>query len=281
MDGSVGRPRVWWEGLKIGLETITSAPSLGAKRLILPVSYWRLAEFMYVCNQLNSTPGERVLDVGSPKDLAIILAKCRGSEVVATDILPEAVASSHDYATAQGIAGRGAGHVHSEVQDGRSLDFEDNYFAAAYSVSVLEHIPENGDSEAILELSRVVRPGGRIVITVPFSSKNSEEWVDRDVYERDRRGDQLVFYQRRYDRKTLYTRLIQPASARLVDLQTWGEGLVRVERTISRFDCVRTLLSPLEPLFSLFFLRGSEGLQDASKVQLTPMAIFITLEAYG
>lgn len=37
-SGAVGRLGIWWEGLIIGLETITSAPVLSAKRLILPVS---------------------------------------------------------------------------------------------------------------------------------------------------------------------------------------------------------------------------------------------------
>lgn len=45
---SVGRPRVWWEGLRIGLATVGSAPVLGTKRLVLPVSYWRVAEFGHV-----------------------------------------------------------------------------------------------------------------------------------------------------------------------------------------------------------------------------------------
>ena len=45
------------------------------------------------------------------------------------------------------------------------MPFPDNYFATAISNSVLEHIP---DIQAVLnEISRVLQPGGQLVITMP------------------------------------------------------------------------------------------------------------------
>src|SRR5216683_2356027 len=109
---------IWAAGVGVGLRTLRKEPLLGLKRLALPVSYWRSVEFAYVWRQLRQPPGARVLDVGSPKDLAAMLARHRGYEVVATDILPEAVLSSRRYASAQRLEGQGPGRVHSEVQDG-------------------------------------------------------------------------------------------------------------------------------------------------------------------
>src|SRR2546430_673008 len=141
---------MWAAGVIVGLRSLRREPVLGIKRLALPVSYWRSCEFAYVWRQLACPPGARVLDVGSPKDLAAMLARHRGYHVVATDILPQTVALSERYATAQGLNGKGAGSgqagVHSEVQDGRALSYPDASFDAAYSVSVLEHIPDGGDS---------------------------------------------------------------------------------------------------------------------------------------
>src|SRR5947207_9066805 len=91
---------------------------LPLKRLALPVSYWRSAEFGYAWRQIQAPAGARVLDLGSPKDLAAMFARHRGYEVVATDILPDAVEASRRYARAQRLDGRGAGCVQSETQDG-------------------------------------------------------------------------------------------------------------------------------------------------------------------
>jgi SAM-dependent methyltransferase len=175
---------IWTAGVLVGLRTFREEPVLGLKRLALPVSYWRSVEFAYVWRQLALGSGARVLDLGSPKDLATMLAKHRGYEVVATDILPEAIDLSERYARAQRLHGHGPGLVSSEVQDGRALTYEDGSFDAAYSVSVLEHIPDAGDSAAIRELVRVVRPGGLVVVTVPFDRRYRETFVDGAVYER-------------------------------------------------------------------------------------------------
>jgi SAM-dependent methyltransferase len=48
---------------------------------------------------------------------------------------------------------------------GERLPFRDGAFASAFSNSVLEHIPPL--QEVLDELGRVVRPGGKLVFTVP------------------------------------------------------------------------------------------------------------------
>ncbi len=263
---------VWLEGVRVGARCLPVDPRIGLARLILPVSYWRYAEFRYVVGALDCAPGARVLDVGSPKDLALFLARRRQYAVVATDIMPDATARSQRAATAAGVAGDGPGRVVSDTQDARTLPYDDNSFDAAYSVSVLEHIPESGDTAAIEELVRVVRPGGAVVITTPYSTKYRETMVDHSVYERQAGapGDP-VFYERHYDHTSLAKRLIDPSGARLVDLQIWGEGPARIERALTRIGGLRTALSPLEPLLATLFLRRTEGNAENS------MAVFFTL----
>ncbi len=71
--------------------------------------------------------------------------------------------------------------------DIRKTDFEDNYFDVIFAVSVLEHIgladpqvisttrPEEddlGDVQAFRELIRILKPRGRIFLTVPFSREH-------------------------------------------------------------------------------------------------------------
>ena len=262
---------VWWEGLSIGLATLPRDPVLGLKRILLPASYWRTAEFAYVLRQLQLPRGARVLDLGSPKDLSAILARSRGFEVVATDILEETVELSRRYAEAQGIGGAGPGKVRSEVQDGRHLTFADNTFDAAFSVSVIEHIPDRGDTDAVRELARVVKLGGRVVITTPYDTAYRESFVDADVYERKSAGEP-VFWERHYDDAALRDRLLGPSGARQIDLELWGEGWCRGERALSRLGPIRTALSPIEAGIAVVSLRRL----DAGKGH--PMAVFLTLE---
>ena len=265
--------RIWLAGLRTGAATLPRDPMLGLKRLLLPASYWRTAEFAYVWQRIAPARGMRLLDLGSPKDLAAFLARDAGCEVVACDILPEAIALSRRYAAAQGIEGAGPGRVQSEVQDGRNLPYADGSFDAAFSVSVLEHIPERGDSDAIRELVRVVKPGGRIVLTVPYDRTHRDTYVDGGVYERSADAGARTFFERHYDAATLRERLLEPSGARVVDLQLWGEPGLSGERLLGHLGPLRTALSPVESLLAAAWLAPvAEG------GDVRPMAAFVTLE---
>jgi len=259
----------------VGLRTLRQEPVLGLKRLALPVGYWRAVEFAYVWRQLGQPAGARVLDIGSPKDLAAMLAYHRGYEVVATDILPTAVLLSRRYGSAQGLEGHGRGRVHSEVQDARALTYADDSFDAAYSVSVIEHIPDDGDSAAMRELMRVVRPGGVVVVTVPYDRRYRETFVDGPVYERKPLGSEAVFFERHYDRESLTQRLLGQGTAEVVDLSFWGEGAVRMEALLDRLGPLRLPLSPLEAFLSTALLRRVDPDGRAH-----PMAAFFTLRRH-
>jgi SAM-dependent methyltransferase len=77
------------------------------------------------------------------------------------------------------------GHDHSLSKvdvyyDGKTLPFEDNHFDAVFCGEVLEHI-FNPD-EILPEIYRVLKPGGRLLLTVPFSWNEHEVPYDYARY---------------------------------------------------------------------------------------------------
>jgi len=76
-----------------------------------------------------------------------------------------------------GVDFENEGHPHDNEQidvfyDGKSLPFPDNSFDSVLTSEVFEHIFNLPD--IIKELSRVLRPGGKILITCPFLWKEHE-----------------------------------------------------------------------------------------------------------
>jgi SAM-dependent methyltransferase len=261
---------MWTGGLAVGLATLAREPVLGLKRVILPSSYWRTMEFAYVYRQLGHLPaGSRVLDVGSPKELAMILARRKRFAVTATDLLPEPVELGRRYARAQGIDGDGPGLVRSETQDGRQFTYPDNSFDAAFAVSVLEHIPGDGDTEAMREMVRVVKPGGRIVVTTPYDLTYREDTVPGSF---SGRADDTMMWERHYDEEALGRRLTSVAGASLADSQRWGETGLPGERFLGALGVLRWLVSPLEGPIAAVALKRLGPRQGRA------MAAFFTLE---
>lgn len=49
------------------------------------------------------------------------------------------------------------------------IPFQENSFDLVVMFDVIEHIPRNSEIKAMREIKRVLRPGGRLVISTPFS----------------------------------------------------------------------------------------------------------------
>jgi SAM-dependent methyltransferase len=220
-------------GLWVGLRTLPRAPIDGLKNLIFPVEYIRCAEGRYVLQHLDVHDGHRVLDVGSPKLLSLYLAARAGAEVYATDLLDYFFSRYGRYAKA--VLSRRRDRYQMAALDGRSLGYPSESFDRAFSISAIEHIPGDGDSRAIEEIARILKPGGLACITVP--------WCDRGYVEEFKRaGDPdaywakstnaEVFYQRAYDRPALLTRLLGNGLFDVLDLSFWGERRLPIEHYI-------------------------------------------------
>jgi arsenite methyltransferase len=122
-----------------------------------------------VIDQLNLRGGERILDVGCGHGLMLCAAAKRlmTGQAVGVDIWqkedqagnsPEATMAN---ARAEGVADR----VELLDGDARQLPFEDSRFDAVVSSWALHNIYDAaGRSQALSEIARVLKPGGRLAL---------------------------------------------------------------------------------------------------------------------
>jgi SAM-dependent methyltransferase len=202
-------------------------PRRALRYAVVPVNYWRSVEYRLALEEGRFAPGERVLDVGSPKLLSLWIADRLRAEVVATDIESYFIEEYELLRTARRVPPE---RLRLAVEDGRRLSFDDASFDKVYSLSVLEHIPDAGDSECVRELARVLAPGGRCVLTVPFWPTSRVDWRDPDFYWSGASVDDAsgrVFYQRRYSHADLHERLVEPSGLRLARLRFVGDRWAR------------------------------------------------------
>lgn len=199
-------------------------------RIVNPLSYPRWMEYDLAINGLGSIDGCRVLDIGSPKLPILVLARDTKCELYATDIRDYFIGPTTQFLTNLGLGHRVGQDLYLEVQDARHLSYADASFDRIFSISVLEHIPGHGDSQAMREIARVLRPGGILTLTVPFEASGyREDWVRGNVYERAGHAEALTFYQRHYDQETLEARLVSPSEMICEGMVYFGEPKLQFE----------------------------------------------------
>jgi SAM-dependent methyltransferase len=105
-------------------------------------------------DMLGPTGGLRCLDLGSDNGVVSLMLRRRGGRWASADLTDESVASIRD------LVGE---DVH-RLRDER-LPFPDAEFDRVVVVDMLEHVAD--DRELVAELSRVLRPGGVLIVNTP------------------------------------------------------------------------------------------------------------------
>ncbi|MEW2356987.1 methyltransferase domain-containing protein [Spirillospora sp. NPDC029432] len=112
-------------------------------------------------------PGERVLDMGCGAGRHAFELYRRGARVVAFDMDAGELAGVDTMFKAMRMEGGLPEEAAAETVQGDALElpFPDDHFDKIIASEVLEHIPD--DMRAMRELMRVLKPGGRLAVTVP------------------------------------------------------------------------------------------------------------------
>ncbi|PIU93036.1 MAG: hypothetical protein COY42_16815 [Armatimonadetes bacterium CG_4_10_14_0_8_um_filter_66_14] len=223
------------------------------------LDYVRWTQYALAWPALTPRPGLRLLDAGAGS-LGIFDAyltdrlKC---EVCALDLPPVADALRRWVAR------------HGEPRDTftavggdiRRLPFSTGTYDAATAFNTLGHLRNDGDTVALLELLRVVKPGGRVVVTVHYNRELRAEIFRDDAQGADGIVEPgLQFWVRIYNDTDLRRRLLEPAGGATAEVRYYGEtsfswGRLYYARRPPVLRLVSRCLRWAAPLLSSWYLR--------------------------
>ena len=115
------------------------------------INRWNPRNLEIIRDWVAPSPGDRILDVGCGKGHLVKALSELGIESVGIDLNPNAA----DVAVVPRV----------KTMSAINLDFEDESFDAVVSFHSIEHIPRIED--ALEEMVRVVKPGGKVLLVYP------------------------------------------------------------------------------------------------------------------
>ena len=149
-----------------------------------------------VLDHVGIQPGERVLELGpGPGAFSVEAARLAGTggTLVAVDIQPQMIAAVEKKARQGGVT-----NVETHVSSAYDLPLQDESVDRAFLVTVLPEIPDR--HRALLELHRVLEPGGVLSITEEFLdpdyplARTTVRWAEAAGFEpAGRHGNWFVY----------------------------------------------------------------------------------------
>ncbi len=166
-----------------------------------PISYLHPSkrwEYPWALERARLAPGSALLDVGCGASIFPVYLAGEGHRVTALDLTPPVgLARLH---------GVDIGYVAGDM--GR-LPFASERFGAVFCISVIEHLGFGAMADALAEMHRVLRPGGRLLLTTDFyEDATAELWYEGP-------GDPFPVDWSFFDEERLRTHILQAPGWRL------------------------------------------------------------------
>ena len=144
-------------------------------------------------DRLDVQPGMTVLDLGCGEGRHAFEAYRRGASVIAVDWGVSEVGTTKRWLGAIAAAGEAPAGARAAVVRGNllTLPFPDASVDRVIASEVLEHIPD--DARAMAEIARVLKPGGRVAVTVPRFGPERICWALSDAYHANEGGHVRIY----------------------------------------------------------------------------------------
>lgn len=260
---TMGLKNLFHNGFRLG-----SAKTLG--KILQPInSYTRLPEYAFMGREieryLSQYPGQclKVLDVASPKCFGLSLAYGHDLEIHLTDIDVASVDEAE--ILWQSIRRQAKGRAEFSVEDARALRQSNERYDIVFAMSVIEHVAnQHGDAAAIREMLRVLKPGGLLLVSVPFGPVYVEqERIGLEGAAVETRDAKPRFFQRIYTPATAEEFLLLPPAdvaslVKAVTVERRTNALAKLYRRLG--TNFRGLLGCMNPVLSLGLNRLHSGI---------------------
>lgn len=174
----------------------------GFSARMMGIDYFRCIEYSWALYFLSQGTGKTILDLGSGASLFPYYLAFRGDSVVCTDLNYEQLSRSYNYwSKSLRLSADICKRISLQQEDVTKLTLDDEIFFWVSFISVIEHIPEDRDILAVKEISRVLAPGGKVVMTFPYG-----KWEEKRSFLHG-----TTFYHRTYDEKAIDERIVNPS----------------------------------------------------------------------
>ena len=207
-------------GTSIGKQLLIKRVRGGIGFLLAPVSITRYFEFQFVRESLL-TSAIRCLDVSSPRLFSLFTAHQSGSARSIKMCNPDSDDIQRTQIIAEALNLQNMTFSTESVLD---LGKQKDTFDCIWSISVVEHISGDYDDCTAAQLMfNALRPGGRLILTVPTDKRFWNEYRSEDYYGTQPREDNNYFFQRFYDFEAIKIRLLAPIGMEPTIIRWFGE----------------------------------------------------------
>lgn len=226
---------------------------LGLKSRIKGLGYERCAELSWVIEYLRPSFKKplRYLDIGTGESpLPTFLAIHTNWDITCLDKCPWVKKQNRFYEKTR--TQRSSSKSISVIEaDMLAEPLPKESLDVITCISVIEHFEGNSDTEAIKAMTRLLRPGGKLILTTLMNDRFfAEFYVKKTVYGTAFRNAP-VFYQRHYDVKSVDERLVQPSGLRERERVYFGDyGFQCFEKVVQLPKPVRALYAWNMPMLA-------------------------------
>jgi len=211
-------------GRSLGWEMYRKNGNRAWNLIVTPVSSTRYFEFSFALGCLSEDPGT-CLDVSSP-----VLFDCYVARTYPSARVHVANPDVRDMDRTRGyLRDLKLPPIQTELADVSHLPPHPGGYDTVWSISVIEHIQSttDDDSTAVRAMFAALRPGGRLILTVPTDKVFQEEYRERDYYgtqsDAGKPTKERYFFQRFYDEAAIQERLIKPLGVAPARAGWYGE----------------------------------------------------------